>query len=191
MKFADITTPVRAKLIAKTYKDWIKPKDNVLDIGCGNGVVSLLLKKLLKINITGCDREKYLIRNITYKCMVNDSTLPFNNEVFNVSMFNDVLHHTSYKNQIGLILEALRVSKRVTIFELKPTIICKFLDFTLNKIHNPRMDIPFTYRSEIKWENLFKNNNISYKKKTVKSPIFYPFSHAAYLLTKTKTLLKS
>jgi len=182
MKIAEITTPIRAKLIANAYKQWIMKNNKVLDIGCGNGVVSILLKDLLSINITGCDRDQYLIREINYKKMIDDSILPFKNKNFDVVMFNDVLHHTTYNNQIKLILEALRVANKVTIFELKPTLVGKLLDFLINKIHNPRMDIPFTYRESDNWELIFTKNNIHYKKKLVKSPWFYPFSHVAYLL---------
>lgn len=182
MKIADITSPIRARLIANTYKQWIKTNDKVLDVGCGNGVVSVLLKKYLGVRVTGCDRDEYLIRDINYKGMANDSKLPFKNKEFDVAIFNDVLHHTTYNNQVKLIIEALRVAKKVAIFELKPTIIGKVLDFALNKMHNPKMNIPFTYRESEAWEGLFKRKGINYKKQNVSSPTFYPFSHVAYLL---------
>lgn len=184
MRISDITSPFRAKIIAKTYKSWIRPNEKVLDIGCGNGVVSILLKKYLRINITGCDRDKYLTKTINYKSMVNDSKLPFKDNAFDVAMFNDVLHHTDYDNQVKLIREAMRIAKKVAIFELKPTIIGKLLDYILNKIHNPRMNIPFTYRSPNSWEDIFKKNKIFFRKKTVPSPFLYPFTHIAYLLLK-------
>lgn len=82
MKIAEIITPIRVKLIANTYKQWVMKNDKVLDIGCGNGVVSILLKELLSINITGCDRDRYLIKEISYKSMVDDSKLPFKDKSF-------------------------------------------------------------------------------------------------------------
>ncbi len=182
MSIADLTTPMRAQLISDSYRGWIKTKQQVLDIGCGTGIVSDELRKFYKIKITGCDKDKYLKRDIYFKNMPSDYLLPFKATCFDLAMFNDVLHHTTYENQIKLINESLRVAKKTLIFELKPTLIGNILDFILNKIHNFKMEIPFTYRSETEWENLFKKNNILYRKRSVASPMLYPFSHVAYLL---------
>lgn len=182
MSIADLTTPIRAQLILDSYRGWIKSNQKVLDIGCGTGIVSDELRNLFKIKITGCDRDKYLRRDIDFKNMLSDYLLPFKTMEFDVAMFNDVLHHTTHENQIKLINESLRVAKKSLIFELKPTLTGNILDFVLNKIHNFRMDIPYTYRNETEWENLFNKNNIRYKKRLVVSPLLYPFSHVAYML---------
>lgn len=185
MAIADFTSPIRAKIIAESYKAWVKKGDSLLDIGCGTGVVADELRRLLKVKISGCDTDKYLLRNIHYKNMSSDNQIPFKSNQFNIAMFNDVLHHTSYKTQIKLIKDSLRVANEVFIFELIPTLRGKLLDYLLNKIHNPRMNIPFTYRRQKDWEKLFRNNSINYDKRQVKTPWFYPFSHVAYRIFKS------
>lgn len=184
MAISDISSPVRARIISDVYKNWVHKNDKVLDIGCGNGVVAYELKNSLGIEIYGCDTDRYLTRKIKFKNMQNNSKIPFDKHEFDLSMFNDVLHHTSFNNQMKLIQEALRVSKAVLVFELKPTNLGKFLDFVLNKIHNLNMNIPFTYRSSREWEKLFKENKIYFFKREVYTPSWYPFAHVAYKLTK-------
>jgi ubiquinone/menaquinone biosynthesis C-methylase UbiE len=155
----------------------------VLDIGCGTGVVADELRSLLKIEIEGCDIDKYLIRTIPFKKMKSFNILPYTNNIFNYSMFNDVLHHTSYKNQKALIMESLRVSKYTLVFELIPNRLGINLDFILNKIHNPKMNIPHTYRTPEEWQLLFKKMNLNYAIQNVKPPWWYPFKHIAFKLS--------
>lgn len=183
-KLADITTPLRAHIIAKTYKSWLGKKTKVLDVGCGTGVVGDELSKSLGIKISGCDTDKYIIRKIPFKKMESAKHLPYEPHSFDSVMFNDVLHHTDYKTQKELIVDSTRLAKSVLVFELKPTFIGRALDFLLNKIHNPNMEIPFTYRKKGEWEKLFRSLNLDFESKKVVSPFFYPFSHIAFRLSK-------
>lgn len=184
LKLADITSVYRAKLIIEVYRKWIKPCQSVLDIGCGTGAVAEELKKSLNINVEGCDINSYLLRNILFKKMTSSTKLPYKNKLFNLSMFNDVLHHTEYNNQEPLIREAFRVSKKVLIFELIPTKLGKWADLFINKIHNPKMKIPYTYRKPEQWKNMFSEMGLKVRYVNVDKPLLYPFTHIAYLLYK-------
>jgi len=184
MKLAYITSTYRAGLISKTYCKWVDARKKVLDIGCGTGVVADELRKSLKIEIAGCDIDSYLTRNVPFKKMENFSIIPYKKGEFNYTMFNDVLHHTEYQNQEKLIKEAVRVSKKVLVFELIPTFTGKISDFLINKIHNPNMNIPYTYRSPNDWKTLFKSMGLKYKTSFVKKPFWYPFTHIGFLIEK-------
>lgn len=184
MNIADITTVYRSKLIINAYKERIKANQKVLDIGCGTGVVADELRNIFNIKIVGCDIDSYLIRNIPFKKMNSYSVLPFKTNSFHLSMFNDVLHHTDYENQVKLIKESLRVSKIVLIFELVPTFTGKIADFLINKIHNPNMDIPYTYRKPDEWTKLFRKMNLKIEVIKADKPFLYPFTHIAVLLQK-------
>jgi ubiquinone/menaquinone biosynthesis C-methylase UbiE len=185
MKIANFTTVYRSTLIEKAYKQWAKNGQKVLDIGCGTGIIAHELSERLDLRITGCDIDKYTFVDLPFKKMKQIDKLPFKKKEFDVAMFNDVLHHTNYKNQNTLLRESLRVAKYVLIFELRPTFISRYGDFLINKIHHPQMDIPYTYRKEEEWEHVFNNLNVKIDKVIIKRPFFYPFSHVAYKLSKS------
>ncbi len=184
-KLATYTSSIRANLISTTFNKFLNSRSSVLDIGCGTGVVvSQLIKKYKFKKAFGCDIENYLIEPINFKLQTDPHVIPFKNNTFDIGLFNDVLHHIDFNGQKILIKESMRVSKKVLIFELIPGIINKTGDYVLNKIHNPNMKIPFTYRDIDGWKSLFKN--LGYKCQTVmvKKPKFYPFSHVGFVLSK-------
>ena len=184
MTLARLTSTYRSKLIANSYKNWLRPKYDALDIGCGTGIVTVSLNNTFKFKkIVGTDIDNYLSAGIKFVKMPTENILPFKKNDFNVAMLNDVLHHTTYDNQLRIIQEALRVANQVLIFELKPTLVGKIGDYILNKIHHPAMNIPFTYRTAKEWQKLFRENGINYTTKKVKSPFWYPFTHVAFKLT--------
>ncbi len=186
MFLADITSKYRGKLIISAYAKEFKKNNKVLDVGCGNGVITDQLRKHFNFTVIGCDIINYLIRDIEFKKMKKDSKLPFNNKGFDISMFNDVLHHMPKNVQRKMLSEALRVSKKVLIFEVQPTIPGTVFDFILNKIHNFSMNIPFTFRKTQDWIKVFEDLKCNHKVISVDRPIFYPFSHIAFVLTKTR-----
>lgn len=185
MRLAQITSKYRAGLISEFYCKWVKKNKKLLDIGCGTGVVGSYLENSLSSKVVGCDIEDYLISNIQFKIMKSNTKLPFKDNEFDYAMFNDVLHHTPYKDQVKLLKESSRVAKETLVFELNPTLTGKAADFTLNKIHNPNMLIPYTYRTEKNWQKLFKSLGLKYTKKQVDTPIWYPFTHVAFKLSKS------
>jgi ubiquinone/menaquinone biosynthesis C-methylase UbiE len=188
MRLANITSVYRSRLIFTTYRKWLKKDQSIVDVGCGTGVILRELQKLTGFeSAIGCDIENYLIAGIMFKKMSSKKKLPFKSGQFDVAMLNDVLHHMPYENQ-GLILkDSLRVANEVVIFELKPTVIGKLSDYLINKIHNPRMNIPFTYRTVESWQKLFQKLGVKFKKRDVKTPLWYPFRHVAFRITNYKT----
>ena len=184
MQLADITTQYRGKLIIDTYKSWLRSGDSVLDVGCGNGVISDILLRHFKLKLVGCDIASYLTRDIKFVKMTNDTHLPFKSKQFDVVMFNDALHHTEFDCQKQLLKGGLRVGKQVLIFELIPTGATKLFDWAINMFHYWKMKIPFTYRTAMQWEELFKRLGARYARIEVLRPWFYPFSHQVYHLYK-------
>lgn len=114
--------------------------------------------------------------------MKKNSKLPFRNQTYDVVMLNDVLHHLEERNQFLILKEALRVGKKVLIFEARPTLSGKLFDILLNKLHYGDLDAPLTFKNEAGWEKIFKKLNIKYETIRVKSQFFYPFSHIAFSL---------
>ena len=178
------TSPYRSKLIVKHFKPWLRQRQKVLDIGCGTGITTEAIADNLKVDIACCDVENYLISGISvpFHKISKRGNFPFKDEMFEVAMLNDVLHHVDKPYQIHLIKEALRVAKKVLIFEAEPTLSAKFFDTLLNKFHYAFLDAPLTFRSGKDWEELFHLLGLRCRIKKVERPFWYPFSHIAILL---------
>lgn len=181
---SQFTSPFRSKLVVKHFKGWIKKNQKILDIGCGTGITTKVIIENFKVSITGCDVENYLVFDIPFYKISKKGKLPFKNKSFDLAMLNDVLHHVDKPYQTYIIKEALRVAKKVLIFEAEPTISAKIFDSILNKLHYSSLDTPLTFRSNIQWQQLFNSIELKYNIKRVERPFWYPFSHIAMMIKK-------
>jgi hypothetical protein len=180
------TIRIRAKLIIKTYRKWIKKSDSVLDVGVGNGVMGWEIQTALKCKVTGTDVLNYVETGIGFVKMKKKSELPFKKGSFKVAMLNGVLHHIDAQDQPKVILESLRVADNLLIFDDQPAFRSRWICFVLNKIHEPRMRLPETFRSDKEWRGLFKSLGLSYEFSKVDIPWWYPLPHIAFRVWKPK-----
>lgn len=183
MKIIEITSNYRARLMLTVYRNWITAGDSVLDIGCGTGVVAKILMNHLSIKITGCDIKNYLFLHIPF-IKIKNNKLPIKSNSYNIAMLNDVLHHVDKQRQFEILKEAIRVAKKVLIFEAEPTFTAKLTDILLNKYHYGDLDTPLTFRSLNDWKDLFKKLSLESHSIKIKKPFWYPFSHIAFMVTK-------
>lgn len=173
----------RIKSLIKTYKGWLDPGSSVLDVGCGDGILTAALSRKYRLKTTGCDVEKFLLKPVDFILMKNKNKLPFPDKSFDTVMFNDVLHHTLLPTQYQLLKEATRTAKKnVLIFEVKPATGAYLFDFLLNKIFHPSMNVPFTYRNKKGWYSLFARLSAKVDYKECPRSFFSPFSHMAFRL---------
>lgn len=181
-KISLFTSPFRSKLITQAYKPWIKKREKILDIGCGNGITSKMLKEKFKVNITCCDVENYLVSDMPFLLISPRGRLPFPPQSFDLAMLNDVLHHIEKADQIRIIKKALRVAKKVLIFEAEPTLLGKTFDLILNKLHYGSLATPLTFRRKEEWLELFKKIRLECTIQDIKTPFWYPFLHIAMIV---------
>lgn len=185
-KLAQFTAPYRSKLIIKCYKSWMKEKERVLDIGCGNGISTKEITDNLNVYVTGCDVEKNIVFDFPFFLIPKSGKLPFKDQSFHTAMLNDVLHHVETQYQIPVLKEALRVAKKVVLFEVEPTLFGKIFDALLNKLHYKSLKAPLTFKWRKDWIKLFKELGLKYETKSVKVPFWYPFSNIAMTVRQTK-----
>lgn len=177
----------KSKLLAETYTPWITRNSSVLDVGCGNGIVSQHLADHFSLRVTGCDVKQYLLRPIIYVHMNRESELPFKSSAFDTIMFNDALHHTRKENQIHLLEEAVRVAKKnILIFEALPTLSTYVFDYLMNRLSQPLVDVPLTFRTKKEWNDVFHTLPVRVTVTVVPRPWFSPFPHIAFELKKEK-----
>lgn len=86
------------------------PIDSVLDVGCGDGALGALLAERLGCDVCGVDvllpEQGSRIEALRY----DGSTLPFEDDRFDVVLLSDVLHHAG--DPLALLRECLRVTRR-------------------------------------------------------------------------------
>lgn len=183
MNTSQFTTSIRFKFLLDVYQNWLKKGDSVLDIGCGNGIITKLLKDNLAIKIIGSDIKNYLIHDIPF-IKIENNTLSSIKRKYDFAMLNDVLHHVPKNHQEKLISESLNTAKKILIFEAEPTFLGKMTDIILNKYHYGSLDTPLSFRSANQWQRLFKKLNLKSYLIRARKPFWYPFSHIAFLIEK-------
>src|SRR5689334_4112471 len=91
-----------------------------LDIGCGNGITSVIHRQRLGIRPTLCDIADIragLARSMSFRS-IDNGRLPFASKAFVSSYLQYVLHHLESSTRVMRLLgEAFRVSERVIIVE--------------------------------------------------------------------------
>jgi len=172
----------RAEIIAETYKKWNLKDKKVLDVGCGNGVVSKVLIETLNFDLTGTDILDYRKENIPFKKMETKNKLPFDDNSFQFVMLNDILHHAEDIEK--LIIESSRLAPNLLIFEDKESILLKILDVGLNYLYCNKMPVPFNFKTEEEWCLLFKKLGFNYEKAEISYPFWYPLRHMSFKLCK-------
>ncbi len=179
-----LTSSYRSKLIIRVFHRWLKDREKILDVGCGNGIVTKLLISQIGIKATGCDIRNYLIYDDIPFVRIKNNKLPFSKKKFDALLLIDVLHHLPFEKQENLIQESLRVANKVLIFEAKPTIAGKLADIILNKYHYGNLKTPLSFRDINNWKILFKKLSLKYRTATLDKPFWYPFSHIAFVIQK-------
>jgi ubiquinone/menaquinone biosynthesis C-methylase UbiE len=179
----ETTLKYRSKIVIEAIRPILFKDKRVLDIGCGNGVVSQEISAHFGCDIVGTDILAYLKKKIPFKLMNKPDVLDFHDQAFDVGLLIDVLHHIPFDRQAALIQEARRVCRVVLLFEVKPTLVAKAVDYFINQIHHPAMPLPLTHRSQEEWMQLFDANNIPAQCFPVKKPaFFYPSTNYLFAL---------
>ena len=128
-----------AKRKAETIKRYLAPDFSVLDVGCGVGEHSRLLKNDCK-RIYGIDLSLEMVKSANNNlggtfAMRGDATkLPFRDSSFDVIYTSNTLHHIKELDRIrDAISEMARVTKKyIVIFEFNSkNPFCKYLLFKL------------------------------------------------------------
>ncbi|MCX7958198.1 MAG: class I SAM-dependent methyltransferase, partial [Deltaproteobacteria bacterium] len=109
------TLDYQKELIEEIRK--IIPDDvrNILDAGCGNGIISNNL--IDKYDITAVDISETSLKYVKAdkKFLASVDNLPFENESFDLVMVNDVLEHLNDETFIKALSEIERVAKKYII----------------------------------------------------------------------------
>lgn len=171
----------RTRVLVRWLADQIPPHARVLDVGCGDGrIAMLLLDARPDIRIEGID---VLVRPVTrISVSVFDGLrIPFPDKSFDAVMFVDVLHHTD--DPEGLLREARRVAVQAVIVKdhcrdgwlAGPTL--RFMDWFGNARHG--VALPYNYWSGTHWHDAFDRLGLLTESWNARLELYrWPFSMA-------------
>ncbi|MCK4521225.1 MAG: class I SAM-dependent methyltransferase [Nanoarchaeota archaeon] len=168
-------------MVLLAFKNCLNEDLKVLDIGCGNGIITKMIRDKFKCDITGTDILNYA-EDIKYRQMNNPYILPFGSNSFDFALMIDALHHI--EDQKKAIKEALRVANKLLIYDIEPGFWAWFLDVFLNYITNKKMEKTFTQKTIKEWKHFFDELNLRYRKINFKKPFWYPLQQFAFIIEK-------
>jgi SAM-dependent methyltransferase len=166
----------RVRVLAESLAAHIPRDATVLDIGCGDGMISSRIAAYIpEIQIRGVEIAPRPTCRI--ECMPFDGIhIPLPDRSMDLCMFVDVLHHTDSIR--SMLSEASRVSRRFVL--LKDHLwgsqfdffTLKFMDWVGNRPHG--VVLPYNYQSRAAWDQLFNLSGLEPVSWTDRIPL-YPF----------------
>ena len=148
----------RVRQLCRHLGEIIPQNANVLDVGCGDGLLASLIKtKRPDINIQGIDimiRKKIFVPIKEF----DGEKIPYPDNYFDAVMFVDVLHHTN--DAMVLLKEAKRVAKNCIIIKdhsdegFMSNATLRFMDWVGNKPHG--VVLPYNYWKDSQWTTAFQ-----------------------------------
>lgn len=148
----------RVEVLSSWFAQIIPSNLRILDVGCGDGLLAAkILSKRGDLEIVGLDVLPRAQTHIAVGAF-DGSTIPFENESFDVVMFSDVLHHTA--DPMVLLREACRVSRRFLMLKdhyrkgLAAGPRLRLMDW----VGNARFGValPYNYWTENQWHNAWQ-----------------------------------
>jgi SAM-dependent methyltransferase len=165
----------------------------VLDVGCGEGYVGEELaargvKEAWGVDILDLRRNK----EGPFR-LYDGRSLPFADDHFDLVMLNFVLHHVPDELKIGLVREALRVS-RGKLFVLEDTPTTAFDRFVSNRHGDAYRrkidsDAPFGFLTPTEWRWLFRGMGLEPETAELSRfcrSVLQPFARTVFLLRKPR-----
>lgn len=147
----------RSRILSRCLAAIIPARTHVLDVGCGDGLVSrLLLEARPDLRLQGIDNQ---VRSPSFIPVLqfDGSTLPFPESSFDVVMMVDVLHHTS--DQSLLLNESKRVTKKAIVLKdhLCQSCFQNAILRLMDRVGNQRyaVPLPHNYWPSEKWFETF------------------------------------
>lgn len=145
---------LKARSKMKRLEKFLRDRENILDIGCGNGAFVLLCRKA-RMKVDTIDvRNKSAFGSV--RPQVYDGTnLPFADKTFDTAMLITVLHHTPSPEEI--LKEAIRVADKLVVMEDVYTGTWqKYLTWWVDSLVNLEFrGHPHTNKTDAEWKRCF------------------------------------
>lgn len=149
----------RDRQMAKLVLPYLSLGDSVLDIGCGLGRVTKIIKNK-GYKITPLDVRDLSIVDDVKPILYDGKKLPFTDNSFDVSLIITVLHHTP--DPEAVLKEAKRVSKKIVVVEdIYENALQKYFTFINDSVLNFEFfGHPHSNKDDLGWKKTFKILNL-------------------------------
>ena len=154
-KFFSKIYKIGAKQMCQDCQDFIERGSNILDLGCGSGIVAKEFEKFFQAKVVGADIKDNRLVKIPFFKIKDNEELPFKDNSFDVVLISYVLHHS--QNPEKILKEAKRVGKKIIIFEDSPEGVLSKLRCKLHQITffgGSRKN--FNFKKMKEWEKIFE-----------------------------------
>lgn len=170
---------IRAVEIVKVISPFLKEGEKLIDIGSGTCNICELLKE--KFEVVPLDILDYSFVKTIKPIIYDGNLIPFNDNTFDVALILTTLHHSASPEKI--ILEAMRVSKRIVIIEdIYHNNADKYKTYFLDSLLN--LDFwkhPHSNKTDNEWRQTFAQLNLNLIEAKYNHS-FFRLSHGIYYL---------
>ncbi|MDD2480317.1 MAG: methyltransferase domain-containing protein [Victivallaceae bacterium] len=177
-----------AKKMCKEFESYILDSKNVLDLGCGSGIVAKQIESDLNLKVEGIDIVDMRVTPISFKKYDGKDLSFISDSEFDTVLISYVLHHT--ENSKDILKQAKRIAKKnIIIYEDMNE---GFLGKIYCKIHGGlfglfflRNSIPAKFYSEKEWNDIFKELGLKIVYSKDKNYFLNPVRRKLFILEKT------
>lgn len=149
----------RARQIIPKITPTLHKEDQILDIGCGTGVISKILRNQ-GFDVTLTDIDYNQICDVYPVTIYDGKSLPFKNKQFSASLILTVLHHA--KDSDAVLDEAMRVTKdKIIVMEdIFTDLPGRIITFIGDCLVNFEIHSPFHNHTKENWIQIFEKKNL-------------------------------
>jgi len=164
----------RVGVLAEALGALVPPGSSMLDVGTGDGQIALsIARRQPGTQVQGIDIMRRPRSHIPVS-LFDGTTIPFEDNSFDVITFVDVLHHTG--DPLLLLREAARVARQAVVIKdhlsenALDNLTLRFMDWVGNAPHG--VVLPYNYGSRRDWTGWFDAAGLRIERFETRVPLY-------------------
>ena len=169
------------------FKEYVSSADNLLDLGCGSGILAETIEDRFGIKVEGVDIIDMRAVDISFRKYDGKDLSFIPDDSFDVVLISYVLHHA--EDPISILKQAGRIAKKYVIIyeDMNEGVIgrayCKLHGKCFNNLLQGN-NVEAKFFTEREWRNIFKDLNLEILKVKSKPYFLNPVKRKMFVLKK-------